>query len=156
MKNARHEQILKLIRLYDIETQEELAQHLNKSGFAVTQATVSRDIRQLQLHKIQMPGGKFRYTAEFQEGIYNAERYERVLRAAFVSMDVSFNILVLHTVSGMAMAAAAALDSFDWPELLGSIAGDDTIIAVIRSPEDVSAVLEKIGQIVKVGGRQKG
>ncbi len=149
MKNGRHEQILKLIRLYEIETQEELAARLNESGFAVTQATVSRDIRQLQLRKTQGPGGKFRYTADYPDASSFGKRYERVLRDAYVSMDVSFNMLVIHTVSGMAMACAAALDSFDWGELLGCIAGDDTIFAVIRSPDDADAVMQRIGKIVR-------
>ncbi len=149
MKNARHEQILKLIRLSDIETQEELAAKLNESGFAVTQATVSRDIRQLRLHKTKMPGGKLRYTADLPDSLPDAERFGRILKDAYVSSEVSFNILVIHTVSGLAMAAAAALDSFDWPELLGSIAGDDTIIAVIRTPEDAGSVTAKIEEIVR-------
>lgn len=144
MKNARHEQILKLIGEYEIETQEELAALLNRTGFQVTQATVSRDIRQLQLRKVQGPDGRQHYAAESAEDPNLAKRYQRVLRDSFVSVDVSGNILVIHTVSGMAMAAAAALDSLDWAELLGSIAGDDTIMAVIRSPEDAGAVTERL------------
>ena len=149
MKNARHEQILKLIRTYEVETQEELAALLNENGFTVTQATVSRDIRQLQLHKMPGPDGKLRYFAGSGEDPSGRERYERILRAAYVSSDISFNILVIHTVSGMAMAAAAALDSFDWPEFLGSIAGDDTIIAVIRFPGDAGAAVSRIENIVQ-------
>ena len=147
MKNARHEQILKLITEYEIETQEELASYLHQSGFQVTQATVSRDIRQLQLRKVPGPGGKQRYTAGTAEDPCLSERYQRVLCDSFVSVDVSGNILVIHTVSGMAMAAAAALDSLDWQELLGSIAGDDTIMAVLRSPDDAEAVTERLHAI---------
>ena len=149
MKNARHEKIIELIGLFDIETQEELAARLNESGFAVTQATVSRDIRQLQLVKTPGRDGRLRYAADAGDGSKLGTKYRQVLKAAFVSMDISANILVLHTVSGMAMAAAAALDSFDWPELLGCIAGDDTIIAVIRAPGDAETVLGRIGGIVK-------
>lgn len=144
MKNARHEQILKLISSHAIETQEELAARLNESGFQVTQATVSRDIRQLRLSKVTGEDGRQRYAPEGGPDPDLALRYQRVLRDSFVSMEVSFNILVIHTVSGMAMAAAAALDSLDWPELLGSIAGDDTVMAVIRSPEDAPALMERI------------
>ena len=151
MKNARHEMILKLIREHSVETQEELAQYLNESGFCVTQATVSRDIRQLQLRKIQGPDGRQRYTAGDKEDPDLAGRYKRVLRDSFVSLDVSVNILVIHTVSGMAMAAAAALDSLDWPELLGSIAGDVTILVVIRSPGDAGIVRERIEEIAGRG-----
>lgn len=149
MKNARHERILELIREYEIETQEELAAYLNKSGFAVTQATVSRDIRQLSLTKAPNAAGRMRYTKIGSGAAGEAGRFRRVLRDAFVSVDVSGNILVIHTVSGMAMSAAAALDSFDWEELLGCIAGDDTIMAVIRRPEDAETVLQRIGDIVK-------
>lgn len=148
MKNARHEEILKLIRQYDIETQEELAERLNHLGFQVTQATVSRDIRQLLLQKVPGSNGKMKYSAGSGSGAGVSLKYQRVLKDSFVSMDSSLNILVIHTVSGMAMAAAAALDSMDWHELLGSIAGDDTIMCVIRTVDDMDAVKEKIREIV--------
>ena len=147
MKNARHEQILKLIGQYEIETQEELAARLVSSGFQVTQATVSRDIRQLRLIKVTGADGRQHYALEDGEGPDLAIRYQRVLKDSYVSMDVSLNIAVIHTVSGMAMAAAAALDSLDWPELLGSIAGDDTVMAVLRSAEDAPVLMEKMSAI---------
>ena len=153
MKNARHEEILRIIREHAVETQEELATRLIESGFQVTQATVSRDIRQLRLRKTTGPDGRQRYTADEGEDPDRAMRYQRVLADAFVSLAVSGNILVIHTVSGMAMAAAAALDSLDWPELLGSIAGDDTIMAVIRSPGDAPDVVRRIEQLTQPGGR---
>ncbi len=149
MKNARHEQILKLIQGQDVETQEELAELLNKSGFTVTQATVSRDIRQLQLMKRPGKSGKLRYCAGSGDTVDLSRKYKRVLRDVFVSMDFSMNIMVVKTVSGMAMAAAAALDSLDWSEILGCIAGDDTIMVVIRRPEDASALRSKIEEIVR-------
>ena len=149
MKNARHERILELIRDYEIETQEELAAYLNESGFSVTQATVSRDIRQLLLTKAPNAAGRMRYTVSAAGAGSTAGRFKRALKDAFVSMDVSGNILVMHTVSGMAMAAAAALDSFGWEELLGCIAGDDTVMAVIRRPEDAGTVRDSITAIVK-------
>ena len=149
MKNERHERILELIRENEIETQEELAAYLNRSGFAVTQATVSRDIRQLSLTKAPDAAGHMRYTVSPGNTGSTSGRFRRVLKDAFVSVDVSGNILVIHTVSGMAMSAAAALDSFGWKELLGSIAGDDTIMAVIRRSEDAETVLGYITDIVK-------
>ena len=149
MKNARHVEILRLISEQAVETQEELAALLNSSGFQVTQATVSRDIRQLCLQKVQGADGSWHYTAQAAGNPELLHRHQRVLRDSFVSMDVSSNILVIHTVSGMAMAGAAALDLVDWPEIRGSIAGDDTIMAVIRSSEDAPAVMEKIGRIVE-------
>ncbi|HUM82361.1 MAG TPA: arginine repressor [Lachnospiraceae bacterium] len=149
MKNARHEQILQLIQKFDIETQEELARRLNEAGFMVTQATVSRDIRQLQLHKTASQGGRLHYTAGAGENVDLSQKYKRVLQDAFVAAETSGNILVLKTVSGMAMAAAAALDSLDWNEILGCIAGDDTIMCVLRSPDNVAAVIDRINQIAK-------
>ena len=144
MKNARHQQILELIRREKIETQEDLADRLRETGFQVTQATVSRDIRQLQLVKTADEDGHLRYTLSEMGDTGLSDRYRNVLRSAFVSMDFSKNIAVIKTVSGMAMAAAAALDSLDWEELLGCIAGDDTIMCVMRKEEDAASLRTKL------------
>ena len=147
MKTKRHSKIVELINSYDIETQEELAQKLEEDGFAVTQATVSRDIRDLKLSKVVMANGKQKYSLmPKQDGI--SEKYVRILGEAFVSMDMAQNILVVKTVSGMAMAAAAALDSMQMSEIVGCIAGDDTIMAAIRSVEDTVVVMERIRKLV--------
>lgn len=147
MKTKRHSKIVELINSYDIETQEELAQRLEEGGFAVTQATVSRDIRDLKLSKVVMANGKQKYSLmPKQDGI--SEKYVRILGEAFVSMDMAQNILVVKTVSGMAMAAAAALDSMQMSEIVGCIAGDDTIMAAIRSVEDTVVVMERIRKLV--------
>ena len=147
MKTKRHSKIVELINTYDIETQEELAQRLEESGFAVTQATVSRDIRDLKLSKVVMANGKQKYSLmPKQDGI--SEKYVRILGEAFVSMDMAQNILVVKTVSGMAMAAAAALDSMQMSEIVGCIAGDDTIMAAIRSVDDTVVVMERIRKLV--------
>ena len=147
MKTKRHSKIVELINSYDIETQEELAQRLEEGGFAVTQATVSRDIRDLKLSKVVMANGKQKYSLmPKQDGI--SEKYVRILGEAFVSMDMAQNILVLKTVSGMAMAVAAALDSMQMSEIVGCIAGDDTIMAAIRSVDDTVAVMERIRKLV--------
>ena len=146
MKTKRHSKIVELINTYDIETQEELAQRLEESGFAVTQATVSRDIRDLKLSKVVFGDGKQKYSLmPKQDGI--SEKYVRILREAFVSMDMAQNILVVKTVSGMAMAVAAALDSMQMKEIVGCIAGDDTIMAAIRSVEDTVNVMERIRKL---------
>ena len=149
MKNARHQQILELIGNEDIETQEELAERLKEKGFQVTQATVSRDIRQLELKKVAMTGGRSRYMVSPGGVTALSQRYSRVLRESYVSMDISMNIAVIRTVSGMAMAAAAALDSLDWPELLGCIAGDDTVMCVLREAKDADAFRQKLADSVK-------
>ena len=147
MKTKRHSKIVELINAFDIETQEELAQKLEESGFVVTQATVSRDIRDLKLSKVILGDGRQKYSLmPKQDGI--SEKYVRILREAFVSMDMAQNILVLKTVSGMAMAVAAALDSMQMSEILGCIAGDDTIMAAIRSTDDTVVVMERIRKLV--------
>ena len=147
MKTKRHSKIVELINSYDIETQEELAQKLEAGGFVVTQATVSRDIRDLKLSKVVTANGKQKYSLmPKQDGI--SEKYVRILGEAFVSMDMAQNILVVKTVSGMAMAAAAALDSMQMSEIVGCIAGDDTIMAAIRSVDDTVVVMERIRKLV--------
>ncbi len=145
MKINRHARILDLIGRYEIGTQEELADYLNKEGFRVTQATISRDIRQLHLTKVPGPGGRQRYAVlEKEEESRMDEKYLRVLKAGFVSMDSAGNLLVIKTVSGMAMAVAAAIDAMKWPQVAGCIAGDDTIFIAIHTEEETAAVMDKI------------
>lgn len=151
MKVSRHAKIIELINQYDIETQEELAEYLNNSGFRVTQATVSRDIRDLKLTKISVNGGRQKYVIHRQEEPEMSEKYMRVLKDGYVSMDMAQNILVIKTVSGMAMAVAVAVDAMKWNEVVGCIAGDDTIMCAIRTVEDTTAVMEKIRKIVSKG-----
>lgn len=148
MKIARHSKIIDLINQYDIETQEELAAKLQEAGFAVTQATVSRDIRELKLMKIAKPDGGSRYTVMGQRDSQNSEKYIRVLKDAFLSMEVAQNILVIKTVSGMANAAGAALDNMNYSEVVGCIAGDDTIACINRSTDDTIILMDKIKKII--------
>ena len=151
MKVSRHAKIIELISQYDIETQEELAEYLNRAGFKVTQATVSRDIRDLKLTKVSVGAGKQKYVVHRQDEPEMSEKYIRVLRHGYVSMDMAQNILVIKTVSGMAMAVAVAVDSMKWNEVVGCIAGDDTIMCAIRTVEDTVAVMDKIRKIVSKG-----
>ncbi len=148
MKINRHAKIIELINTYQIGTQEELAEYLNKEGFKVTQATVSRDIRNLKLTKVPAENGRQRYVARQENENLMSERYIRVLREGFISMDMAQNILVVKTVSGMAMAVAAAIDALKWNEVVGCIAGDDTVMCAIRSAEDTVTVMDKIRKIV--------
>lgn len=148
MKVNRHAKIVELINKYQIETQEELAEYLNKSGFKVTQATVSRDIRDLKLTKVPAENGRQKYAVLAHEQSGLGEKYTRILKDGFVSMDMAQNILVIKTVSGMAMAVAAALDAMKWKEVVGCIAGDDTIMCAVRSVEETMAVMEKIRKII--------
>ena len=149
MKNARQTQIIRLIEKYHIETQEELADRLNESGFQVTQATVSRDIRELHLIKVSDGQGKSRYSIIQNDVGHLSKKYSRVLKDAYVSMDTAGNLLVMKTVPGMAMAAAAALDSLGWPEILGCIAGEDTIMCAIHTPQDAKVVMGKLMKIIE-------
>ena len=148
MKIQRHAKIVELINQYDIDTQEELARRLKEAGFHVTQATVSRDIRELRLTKIATNGGKQKYVVVNTQSSELDEKYLRILRDGFVSMDMAQNILVIRTVSGMAMAVAAAMDALNWKEIAGCIAGDDTIMCAIRSADDTLLVMDKIQKIL--------
>ncbi|MCD8398398.1 MAG: arginine repressor [Lachnospiraceae bacterium] len=148
MKIGRHAKIIDLIGKYEIETQEELAEYLKAEGFQVTQATVSRDIRELKLTKISLADGRQKYALMQPQNAEAAERYLRVLKEGFVSMEMAQNILVVKTVSGMAMAVAAAIDAMHWAEVAGCIAGDDTIMCANRSTDDTLIVMEKIHRIV--------
>ena len=148
MKGKRQEAILDLVKKYEIETQEELAEKLNKSGFTVTQATISRDIRELKLTKIQR-GAKQVYTALTENKFSNSNKYIDILKHSFVSMDMAQNILVVKTASGTAMALATALDSLHWDEIVGTIAGDDTVMCAIRTVEDTKKLMKRLEDILK-------
>ena len=149
MKMERHSKIVELIGKYEIETQEELAEYLNQEGFKVTQATVSRDIRDLKLTKIPSENGKQRYALHQHHESAMSEKYIRVLREGYLSMDMAQNILVIKTVSGMAMAVAAALDAMHMHEIVGCIAGDDIIMCAIRSVDDTVAVMNRLKKLVE-------
>lgn len=144
MKRNRHDKIIELVQKYDIETQEDLVLKLREAGYEVTQATVSRDIRQMRLTKIAGKDGKQKYFAMSAENGYLGDKYSRVLKEGFISIDAAMNMIVIKTVSGMAMAVAAAVDDMKLDEIVGSIAGDDTIMSATRSPEDAQSVIQKI------------
>lgn len=144
MKKQRHAKIKELIENFEIDTQEELAQKLNENGFCVTQATVSRDIRDMKLTKIPKNSGGFKYALLIESEHYLSDKYMRVLKDGFVSMDTAQNILVVKTVSGMAMAVAAAIDSMKFGQIIGSIAGDDTIMMALKSNHDAEEVYGEI------------
>ena len=149
MKVSRHAKIIELISQYDIETQEELAEYLNQEGFKVTQATVSRDIRDLKLTKVPYEGGRQKYAVHQTVETEMNEKYIRILRDGYVSMDMAQNILVIKTVSGMAMAVAAALDALKFSEVVGCIAGDDTIMVAVRTVEDTQILMDKIHLMIE-------
>ena len=147
MKSARQSKIIELIEQYDIMTQEELSELLTQAGFRNTQATISRDIRELKLTKITTDSGKPKYALQQPQDIDIWKKYRQVLAAGILTMESSENLIVIKTVSGVAMAVAAALDNLDINGLMGCIAGDDTIIAVARSKEMSANVIANIEKI---------
>lgn len=149
MKKSRHAKIVELIEKYDVETQEDLAEYLKEAGFQVTQATVSRDIRELKLSKIPTGDGKQKYVVLRQDDSHLVDKYIRVLRDGLISMDMAQNILVIKTVSGMASAVAVAVDAMKFKEIVGSIAGDDTIMMAVRTVEETKVVMGKIHKMLE-------
>jgi transcriptional regulator of arginine metabolism len=148
MKVNRHAKIVELVNKYHIETQEELADRLNQEGYKVTQATVSRDIRDLKLTKVQTEVGRQKYAVIQKTENKLTEKYGRILRDGFVSMDSAQNILVIKTVSGMAMAVAVAVDNLHNSDILGTIAGDDTVFCVARTHNQAVEFIQKFTKIM--------
>ena len=144
MKTTRQAKILELIQKNDVETQEELSAYLEKEGFQVTQATVSRDIRELKLTKISTDNGRQKYAVITDADSNMMEKYARVLREGFLSVDAAENIVVIKTVSGM-----AGVDAMRMQEIVGSLAGDDTILCVIRTSDDAVHIMKKLRKIVE-------
>ncbi|MCD7981108.1 MAG: arginine repressor [Clostridiales bacterium] len=147
MKEKRHAMILEIIRRQNVGTQEELCEILNSEGYSVTQATVSRDIRELNLTKISAGGGQKKYVLLYDAEDELGEKYRRVFRDGVVSIDTAQNILVIRTVSGMAMAVAAAIDMMDCQEIVGSIAGDDTIMCAVRTSDEALALMRRFQRL---------
>jgi len=146
MKPDRKEKILELIRKYNISNQEELRSYLLKEGYEVTQGTVSKDMRALMLTKVQGTDGKLYYKA-LSEGVDMTRKYMNILRDAFVSMAPAQNLLVIKTVSGMAMACAAAIDELNISGIVGCIAGDNTIFLAIRDADECLGVMQELEKI---------
>lgn len=144
VKQTRQAKILELIGQYEIETQEELAGRLADAGFQVTQATVSRDIRELFLTKVAGKNGRPKYAARDYAKHSYSDRYARVLADGMVSAAQADNLVVIRTVSGMAMAVAAAIDALGIEEIVGCIAGDDTIMCAVKTAELVPGVIRQL------------
>jgi len=149
MKSARQIAILELISERVIETQEELAEALRKRGFQVTQATVSRDIKELRLVKVLSGDGTYRYaTSDKNENTLN-ERLIRMFSETVISVSSAYNQIVLKTLPASANIAAETIDSLQWPEILGTIAGDNTILMIVRSIEDVKPVVDRLNSMMR-------
>ncbi|HEY8344908.1 MAG TPA: arginine repressor [Bacillota bacterium] len=144
MKARRHALILGIIREKSIGTQEELGAALKKEGVEVTQATLSRDIKELGLIKVPAAGGHYRYALPNDKTLTDIiKRAKRMFEDSVVSLDFADNLLVIKTTSGTAQGVAAVIDDLEWREIVGTIAGDDSILVVIRKKEQVEEVLNR-------------
>lgn len=149
MKSARHNLILEIIENKDIETQEELAEDLKNHGVKVTQATVSRDIKELRLLKVLSEHGGYKYaTVERAEKGMN-DRFIRILTESIVSVESVGNLMVIKTLSASGAAAGEAIDSMKWGEVLGTVAGDNTLLIIGRSPEAIEALESRLNNLIK-------
>lgn len=150
MKNDRQSRILEIIERESIDTQEQLQQRLQEMGITCTQATISRDIKQLHLIKEPIGQGKYRYAVSVQRNRLNvADKLRTIFRESIISVDYAQNIVVIKTVAGLANAAAAALDSMSIPYMVGSLAGDDTAMLVMRDTESARSFCDEIHEMLK-------
>lgn len=148
MKTRRHAKILDLIHQYPIDTQEELLNRLKESGFSVTQATVSRDIKELRLLKTLSPDGKYRYTSAARNAFDIKSNFQNLFKSSVTSVDFAQNMLVVKTLSGMAQAVCASLDALDYDAVLGTLAGDDTIFIVCRTNESALSLVAELKKLL--------
>jgi transcriptional regulator of arginine metabolism len=152
LKTLRHSKIKEIIDRHIIETQEELAEALSKQGIGVTQATVSRDIKELMLIKVPTGDGRYRYAFPPEQNIVLSQaRLERTFQDSIVTIDHSQNIVVLRTLPGTAQAVAYTIDYVKWPEIIGTVAGDDTIFVLVKPIEAVLQVIEKFRSLMGRG-----
>lgn len=145
MKKRRHEKILELIDRFEIETQDELLGYLRNEGFAVTQATVSRDIKELRLIKLLSPGGKYRYAHSVEKTADDISfKFGAIFKESVISVDWAGNFVAIKCYTGMANAACAALDSMGNQEIVGTIAGDDTIFVLLRGEKEAQELCQRL------------
>ena len=149
MKAKRHAIITKLISSHEVETQEELAKLLSEEGFSVTQATVSRDIKELRLIKVLTPDGTYKYATVEKAESDMQERFIRLFSNCVVSISNAGNIIVIKTLAGSASVAAEAIDSSNWPEIAGTIAGDNTIFVAVRESKTVPDIIKRFQKMIK-------
>lgn len=150
MKSKRHAKILELVENNSIDTQEELLSRLRASGFFVTQATVSRDIKELRLVKVQSPGGEYYYTQSGKEATADMSfKFHAIFSESVSYVDAARNIVVVKCYTGMANAACAALDSLHWKDVVGTLAGDDTIFIVMRDDESAQIFSSQLSNMAK-------
>ncbi len=149
MKRLRQEKMLELVSKYEIDTQDELIDRLRESGFEVTQATVSRDIRELKISKMTTGKGTYRYVLPKQTAAVSNMKFNSALIDAFISVDYACNIVVIKTHAGLANAVAVGLDSMHLDNILGCVAGDDTIMLVSRSEDAARNIADRFHDMIK-------
>ena len=150
MKNDRQRRILEIVEREPIDTQEQLQQKLQEQGVTCTQATISRDIKQLHLIKEPVGHGQYRYTVSSHRNRLNvADKLRTIFRESIISVDFAQNIVVIKTMAGLANAAAAALDGMDVPDMVGTLAGDDTALLVMKDLEAARGFCEDIHEMLK-------
>ena len=150
MKSKRHSKILELISNHSIDTQEELLRKLNDCGFRVTQATVSRDIKELRLIKTQSPDGGYHYTTGSQTNSVDMSfKFHAIFSESVNSVDYAMNTVVVKCYTGMANAACAALDSIHWRGVVGTLAGDDTIFILMRDEAGAEEFVEQLNRLIE-------
>ncbi|MBE6700964.1 MAG: arginine repressor [Ruminococcaceae bacterium] len=151
MKAQRHAKIVELIKKNNVETQEELTAKLKECGFDTTQATVSRDIKELKLVKVPDDNGKYKYDVKLgDDEIRVSAKFKTILEETVLRIDVSTSIVVIKTFPGMAQAAASAIDNMNWSEIVGTIAGDDTIFVALRTCEDAILLCQKVKELLNI------
>ncbi len=151
MKIDRHSKILEILNKYEVETQEDLTKYLKEAGINVTQATVSRDIRQMKLIKVMTKSGKYKYAAYSNQSSNLDDRIVSVFREAVLTIDYANNFVCLHTITGMAQAAGVAIDALKLNEIVGTVAGDDTLFILVRSEDDAKELVKKFEGLLKKG-----
>lgn len=142
-KGQRHIKIREIVTNEEIETQDELVEHLRNAGFNVTQATVSRDIKELHLVKVPTVDGRYKYSLPTKQRFNPIQKLKRSLIDSFVSIDFSNNLIVMKTLPGNANAIGALIDNLDWPEIMGTICGDDTILIICKNIEDTPKITDR-------------
>lgn len=147
-KSERQAKILEIISENAVSTQDEIVRILNDSGYNVTQATTSRDLQELRITKLMLPDGTYKYAAAKLPEINISEKMNAVFSQCLVSVDYAMNIVVAKTFTGAAQAVAAAIDSFVWDEIVGSIAGDDTIMIVVRNEKSAKQLAVKLSRFI--------
>lgn len=147
-KGQRHIRIRDIINNQEVETQDDLVERLRKAGFNVTQATVSRDIKELHLVKVPLPDGRYKYSMPSEQKFNPLQKLRRMLVDSFISIDQADHFIVLKTLSGHANAVAELIDNLPWEEIMGTISGDNTILIICRSKENTSEVSKRLMEML--------